>query len=213
MTPDEQLLKEINHWLPKIPGWCSPAKAALMVKVIREYKPQLCIEIGTFAGSSLIPQALALKLNGSGIIYGIDPWRKEDALEEMIGEEHKAWWGKVDLDDMMAHCQHFIRHLGVGAQVHLLRDKAENVVDQFKDGSVDLLHIDGNHSEALAYRDATLWLPKVRPGGHIFFDDIFWAEGKPGEAPKPTTRKAVMFLLEHCTRLDLIKDCMLMRKK
>lgn len=207
MTPDEQLLQEINAWLPKIPGWCTPAKAAALVKVIRETKPALSVELGIFGGSSLIPQALALKLNGTGVIHGIDPWERGAVLEDMAEEANKQWWGKVDLEDIYKHAAHFVQHLEVSSIVTLIRARAESVAHRYAEASIDLLHIDGNHAEEPAYRDAVLWFPKVKTDGYIFFDDIDWQEGT-----KQTTRKALMYLLERCRRIDVVGDCMILQR-
>ncbi len=207
MNPDENLLQEINAWLPKIPGWCTPAKAAAMVKVIREMKPALSVELGTFGGSSLIPQALAIKLNGTGVIHGIDPWERGAALEDMAEEANREWWGKIDLEDIYKHAAHFVEHLGLSKIATLIRARSESVAHRYAESSIDLLHIDGNHAEEPAYRDAALWFPKVKTGGYIFFDDIEWKEGE-----KVTTRKALMYLLERCERIDVVGDCMILRK-
>lgn len=56
---------------------------------------------------------------------------------------------------------------------------------QEKDGSVDILYIDTNFgvkgkpeiSYALLTREITAWLPKMRPGGIVLFDDIHLNEG------------------------------------
>lgn len=204
----DDVLLGIQKLLPTIHGWCSFEKAAALVKYINQHRPSLCVEIGTFGGSSLVPQALALQHNGSGKIYGIDPWSTDAALEEMHEQANINWWGKLNLEDIYQHCRDHITKLKLQDHVLLVRDKAENVVDSFDDGSVGLLHIDGNHSEALAYKDATLYLPKVAKGGIIFFDDLGWHDG----ADVPTTRKAILYLLEHCKRLELVDDCMVLQK-
>lgn len=203
------LIEQIKTLLPKIHGWCSIEKATKFVEIILEHKPTLCVEIGVFGGSSLIPQALALQHNNHGVVYGIDPWTKSDALEEMISEENKEWWGKLDLEEIYNHCFNHILTLDLNNHCKLLRDKSENVVNNFQDNDIDLLHIDGNHSEALSYKDAVLYLPKVKSGGHIFFDDIWWTEGD----SNVTTRKAILYLLESCDRLDLVADCLVLRKR
>jgi hypothetical protein len=69
-----------------------------------------------------------------------------------------------------------------------MRMTSKESVIFFPDNSIDILHIDGNHSEDPALFDAKNWLPKVRPGGYIWFDDANW----------PTTKKAVDYLLETC---------------
>ena len=202
-------IKEIYEPHPKIHGWCSVDKALKFVQFILDKKPELCVEIGVFGGSSLIPQAMAIKNNGIGKIYGIDPWSTEAALEEMQNEDHKKWWGKLDIENIYQHAKSNIAKYGVEPCCVLIRDKAENVVDQFKDNSVDILHIDGNHSEELAYKDAVNYLPKVKSGGIIFFDDIYWTEVD----NHVTTRKAITYLLQSCERIDLINsDCLVLQK-
>lgn len=205
----KKILEQVKNILPSIHGWCSYEKAAKFVEFITEQKPQLCVEIGVFGGSSLIPQALALKPH-SGIVVGIDPWKNDAALESMVDEANKEWWGKLNLEDIYKHCKENIVKYKVESNCKLIRDKSENVVSNFHDESIDLLHIDGNHSEDLSYKDATLYLPKVKSGGFIFFDDIYWTEGD----NYATTRKAITYLLGECEKIDIVNnDCLILRKK
>ena len=204
----DAVLAEVEAYRPQIHGWCKPEKAAALVETILSRRFTTCVEIGVFGGSSLIPQALALKALGAGKIIGIDPWTTDAVLEDMQNKDHVDWWSKCDLESIYASCCGFVGSTGTTPYVELIRDKAENVYQRFADESIDLLHIDGNHSEALAYKDATLYLPKVKPGGIIFFDDIYWHDG----GDEPATRKAIVFLQQHCTKLNLVHDCMLLQK-
>jgi predicted O-methyltransferase YrrM len=205
----DELIELVKVSLPKIHGWCTLEKATSFVDLILENKPELCIEIGIFGGSSYIPQALALRENGKGLIIGIDPWTTDAALEEMIHEDHKNWWGNLRIEEIYEHAKQNIKDFSVEKYCTLIRAKAEDVVNQFENESVDLLHIDGNHSEALSYKDATLYLPKVKVGGHIMFDDIWWTE----EGNYVTTRKAIVYLMEYCDQIDIINnDCLLLKK-
>ncbi len=43
--------------------------------------------------------------------------------------------------------------------------ESRNAARIFKDGSCDLVFIDGDHSYEAAKRDIEMWLPKVKPGG------------------------------------------------
>ena len=45
----------------------------------------------------------------------------------------------------------------------------------FADGSIGLLHVDGNHSAEVSMRYVGQWGPKVAPGGYLVMDDIDWA--------------------------------------
>lgn len=205
---DNALYERIVAALPTLHGWCSPEKARKLASYVRAEKPEVVVEIGVFGGSSLIPQVLALEFNKAGMAYGIDPWSREAALEEMVSPENRKWWSEVDIESIYRHCQNALERFGVENRCELIRDKAENVVERFADESIGLLHIDGNHSEALSYKDATLYLPKVKPGGVVFFDDIWWQDG----GDDATTRRAILYLGEHCTRLELVGDCMILRK-
>lgn len=201
MEMKDKLLNKIETILPTIHGWCSFKKATKLVELILDKQPEICVEIGVFGGSSLIPQALTLKANNKGMLYGIDPWSTEAALEHMQAEEHIKWWKELDIESIYNHCVSNLTTYELNQFCTLVRDKAENAVTMFEDNSIDLLHIDGNHSEDLAYKDATLYLPKVKQGGIIFFDDIWWTEGN-----QVTTRKAITYLLGFCERTDLINN-------
>jgi hypothetical protein len=201
------VIQKASEILPTLHGWCSIDKAKKLIEVIIDSQPEICVEIGVFGGSSLVPQILAIQHNKHGKVFGIDPWANDAALEEMIHEDHKKWWEELNLEDIYFGCKKNIATLGLEKFCILIRDKAENVASRFTDESIGLLHIDGNHSEALSYKDATLYLPKVKSGGFIFFDDIWWTENQ-----QVTTRKAIVYLLEHCTRIDLLEDCMILQK-
>lgn len=205
----EELINKVKTILPTIHGWCTLEKATKFIELIDREKPDLCVEIGVFGGSSLIPQALAIKNNNKGIIYGIDPWENAASLEEMVHQDHKKWWGNLNFEEVYSHCKNQIKKNKLEEHCILLKDKSENVVDRFENESIDILHIDGNHSETLSYKDATLYLPKVKVGGHIIFDDIWWTE----ENNYVTTRKAIIYLLQFCDKVDLINnDCLLLQK-
>lgn len=204
-----ELLDRIKTSLPSIHGWCSFDKASKFVDIILEKQPEICVEIGVFGGSSLVPQALALKENNKGMIYGIDPWSTEAALEHMQGQEHVEWWKKLDIESIFQHCVKNLSKFEVESYCTLVRKKAEDAVHMFADNSIDLLHIDGNHSEDLAFKDASLYLPKVKAGGIIFFDDIWWSEVD----NYVTTKKAITYLLGECERIDLINnECLVFMK-
>jgi hypothetical protein len=48
---------------------------------------------------------------------------------------------------------------------------------------IELLHIDGNHSETTSLIDVTKWVPQVKKGGIIIFDDVNWVT----TGPSPST--------------------------
>jgi predicted O-methyltransferase YrrM len=39
---------------------------------------------------------------------------------------------------------------------------------------IDILHLDGNHSAEASTRDVENYLPRLRRGGYLWFDDVNW---------------------------------------
>ena len=69
---------------------------------------------------------------------------------------------------------------------------------------IDILHIDGNHSEEASFFDIVTYYPKVKSGGYIWFDDKNWA----------TTKKAIDYLYENCIYIQMVDNgnCILFQK-
>lgn len=192
--------------LPSIAGWCTPEKAEKLARYAVEAKPAVALEIGIFGGSSLAPLAMAMKAVG-GIVYGIDPWTVEACLEEMNEPVSIAWWARLDIIEIQRGCFDMLRRLNIADSCWLIQAKAEDVAAKFA-SEIGLLHIDGNHSEVTSYKDATMWLPKVAVGGAIFCDDFSWVENG-----VRTTEKAVSYLLSNgCEEIDVVGDCLILRK-
>ncbi len=173
-------------------GWCSEGKASKLMDFVWAMDPQVVVEIGVFGGKSLIPMAYALKANGLGVIYGIDPWSCQASAEGMDGA-NKDWWGSLDHQAILTGLQSKIKQFQLNRYVKLIQATS---ADAPLIHDIDILHIDGNHSEEASYFDALKWVPLVRPGGIVIFDDITWG----------TTSKATDWLDEHCQRIETVQD-------
>lgn len=202
------LLRRIQELRATRPGWCSAEKAERLAFAVLEIRPKLCVEIGVFGGSSLAPQLLALQHLGSGRVVGIDPWETVAALEEMIDEANRGWWGSIDIEAIRKGCESFVADHGLTPYCELVVARSEDVASRFADAAIDMLHVDGNHSEAKSTKDVELYLPKVRAGGLIFFDDVSWREG--GVA---TTSHAIGILDGACERVGFVTDCQIFVKR
>lgn len=205
MTTELELL--ITTIVPKMEGWATTEKALSMAELILEVRPSVVVELGVFAGRSLIPQALALKEEKepfmSGLIYGVDPWHVQAALEGDIGEANAEWWRTApNLDLMHQLCVNEIWKHGLDHHAILIRGRAHEVWTLFRSG-IDILHFDQNHSEFASMRDIQLYYPLVRPGGYIWFDDTDWA----------TTQKALNLLSERAISVKDVGTCRLFRKE
>ena len=133
-----------------VPGWLTPEVGAAMRNLIWKVKPEVCVEIGVFAGKSLINTALALKENGHGIVYGIDPWRLDVALAGASEDEFD--WHKVDLDAVHYDCMRAIWQHGVEEHAVIIRSTAhiaKNVFSFWRRDEIDviqILYVDGGFS-------------------------------------------------------------------
>ncbi len=204
MNDESPTMLTVRAIRPRLPGWCSEAKAARLIDTVRKVSRErpVVVEIGVFGGSSLLPLALALAERGRGLVYGIDPWRTDAALESMVGDDNQRWWSSVDLDVILAGLRARIRELHLEPHCRLIRSRSEDVVEFFELESIDVLHVDGNHSEEKCLADIAAYLPRVRMGGSIFFDDVSWLDGG-----RSTTKHAVEILRDECRELSPVGDC------
>ncbi len=179
-------------------GWCAEDKASILIDLIMKMKPNTIVEIGVFGGKSLVPMACALKANQNGVIYGIDPWDPAASLEAVLNQDNRHYWSIVDHRGIMQGLIQKIEQLDLVDQVELIESTSENAPLIF---DIDILHIDGNHSEKTSFFDVTKWVPLVRKGGWIILDDMKWHE-----EGVDTTAKAAAWLDTNCRRFAEFTD-------
>lgn len=161
---------DLMFWLE---GWCSREKMSVLIDLIFQEKLENLVEIGVFAGKSLLPMAYALKMNGKGKIFGIDPWDVVESVRGIENIENRIYWGMIDHEAIYSELIQKIDQFNLKDQVVLFRNTSQEAssIEQ-----IDLLHIDGNHSKEASYLDVVKWTPLVRRGGFIVFNDITWSE-------------------------------------
>lgn len=192
MTP--KLQKDIEDFINRKPppeGWCEVPKALAMAELILTTKPKTVVEIGVFGGRSLVPQAMALRENGKGKIYGIDPWSWVANVDAETDQERMKWWATVPLEEIHRKCMGEIAAYALEDYVTIIRDCSHKCKELF--GEIDILHIDGNHSETTSTRDVENYVPKVNANGWVWMDDTDWA----------STQHALSVLKQSCI---LIQD-------
>lgn len=178
--------------LKQLDGWCSDFKASTLMEIVWLMRPQVIVEIGVFGGKSLVPMAFVLKDLGRGVAYGIDPWSAAASVEGSDGE-NKTWWENLDHKAILDKLQSKIYQFGLDDQIYLVQATSQTAPEI---PNIDILHIDGNHSDESSYFDVLKWVPLVRRGGMIIFDDINWS----------TIERAPQWLDKNCTRMVSIKD-------
>jgi hypothetical protein len=88
---------------------------------------------------------------------GIDSWE---------GDASMGAYGEGVYADLVAHHDPLY-----GAFSTLRRSRFESECPTFADGSIDILHIDGEHTYEAVSRDFHSWRPKVARGGIVLFHD------------------------------------------
>lgn len=183
---------KVFHAMDQLDGWCSKFKASVLVDLVLMLKPENVVEVGVFGGKSLVPMAIACQSINKGVVTGIDPWSADRSIEGMDGANFN-WWGSINHEAILNHLISKINHFELNEWIVLSRNTSEGAEPI---QNIDILHIDGNHSEKAAEFDIKKWVPLVRKGGVVIMDDINW------DGPK----KAMEWLNMHCTKLAEFDD-------
>lgn len=129
--------------------------ALVLFKLVREFGPTVCLELGTFLGISGAYQGAALKLSGKGKLITLE------GSESFAGraEEH---FGRLGLDN-------------VNVVVGRFQDTLGAVLE--REQPIDFAFIDGHHDEkaTLGYFDRIE--PYLSRKAVVVFDDISWSDG------------------------------------
>jgi len=193
-----QVKQQAFMLMSQLDGWCSYEKAAVLIDAILKTKPETIVEIGVYGGKSLVPMAYALEMNGKGLIYGIDPWDTTESLKGIKNESSEYFWGSyVDHQVVMQNLINKILQFKLQKRITLIRNsslEAPPIED------IDILHIDGNHSDEASYIDVTKWVPLVKKGGLIILDDMTWYEENAF-----TQARSIDYLNEHCGKIAEFK--------
>jgi len=134
--------------------------AYLLYGLARALKPKVAVEIGSARGKSACYVARALKENGSGKLFAIDPHTRTN-------------WNDEDSVDTLDEMRRNLRALKLEKQVQILRETSERAAAQWL-LPIDMLFIDGDHSYDGVKRDWELFAPYVARFGVVVFHDTMW---------------------------------------
>lgn len=160
-------------------GWCTVEKARKIIELVGQKKPDLSVELGVYAGRSLLPLAVASKhYNPHSKVIGIDAWSKDASLEGTNSQANNEWWAKIDYNYFINYTIELLKRFHANDITQLWRVKSVDVSNKFEDQSIGILHQDSNHSEEVSTAEVELYWNKVVPGGYWIFDDTNWETTK-----------------------------------
>lgn len=195
----------LDH-LSEFAGWCNEAKANRLMEFMYKHQPQVCVEIGTFGGSTTFPLIAATHYLNQGHVFTIDAWDNGEAVRGLSLEDpNYLWWKNVDLRGIKKAFLNKLSQIDEQHRCTVLDQTAAEAASQFEDGSIDLLYIDGNFSEQGTLQDVITYLPKVKDNGYIWLND----------ANFPGKLSAVAHLYEHAVLLrdeSLKNTCIVFQK-
>lgn len=159
------LLNKPSAWVGHVPF------ARWIVEAVR---PSTIVELGTHNGVSFAAFCAAVaKLELDTKCYAIDSWQGDAQAGEYSDEVYSQLKGFVDKN--------------YSSFATLIRSFFDEAVDQFEDGSIDLLHIDGFHTYEAVSNDFKTWFKKLSDKAVVLFHDTnerqptfgvwkFWSE-------------------------------------
>ncbi len=127
--------------------------------LVATLRPKVLVELGTDRGESYFAFCQAVAENGTGTrCFTVDTWQGD----QQAGGYDETTWREVS--------QHNAKHYAGFST--LLRCSFDEEIERFEADTIDLLHLDGLHTEGAVRRDLESWLPKIRPGGILLMHDV-----------------------------------------
>jgi len=160
----------------KVPGWCSVEKMRFMQAQIKDIARRIpprgkhfeILDLGSWKGRSAGALANALGENVPSFVWCVDHWLGAPAERET----NHIQAGIRPLSVLWEFLQ-YMAHLGLlGKKIGYISMPTAEAVRYFDDGQFSFMFIDADHENM--YRDAMLYLPKLKPGGVAGLDDLNW---------------------------------------
>ncbi|HEY2615623.1 MAG TPA: class I SAM-dependent methyltransferase [Chthoniobacterales bacterium] len=149
-----------RHFEPRVYGvgaWTGHLHFAC--DLIATMRPKRFVELGVDRGESYFAFCQAVAENKTGTkCFGVDTWR---------GDQHAGGYDETTFAQVSAD-----NRANYGAFSTLIRSSFDEALPKFQPESLELLHIDGLHTEAAVRRDLELWLPKLQPNGILLLHDV-----------------------------------------
>jgi hypothetical protein len=149
-----------RHFEPRIYGvgaWTSHLHFAY--DAVALLKPAILVELGVDRGESYVAFCQAALENQTATqCFGVDTWR---------GDQHAGGYDETTFAQVSEH-----NRVNYASFSTLIRSDFDDASNRFEKESIDVLHLDGLHTEDAVRHDLDAWLPKLRPGGILLLHDV-----------------------------------------
>ena len=158
-------------------------RQAMMKALVGQGK--VIVEVGVFLGEfanfllSLQPKQLIL----------IDPW-------EGVGQSGDHDGNNVKVANLPASYMNILNQTRALQHVDVVRGKSAEILPFYKDESIDVLYLDGDHSYEGVKKDLEVGWPKVKKGGWLMGHDFDTNTAKTKTGYAFGVKQAVMEFLE-----------------
>ncbi len=137
-------------------GWIGHIPFGMYLVEILE--PGVLVELGTYTGVSYCAFCQAVDLLELDTrCFAVDTWR---------GDAQSGFYGPEVLGDLRDHHDPLYSSFS-----RLLHSRFDDALQEFGEGTIDLLHIDGYHSYQAIRKDWENWLPKLSDKGVVLLHD------------------------------------------
>ncbi len=126
-----------------------------IMKLVRQFKPHRCLELGTAFGVSSLYETAGLRLNGGGTLYTLDGSPSHMAI------------ARKNLNDFGAE--------GVKTILGMFEETLDPTLEEI--GSVDFAFLDGDHEKGATIEHFEKVTDYASKGAIILVDDILWSKG------------------------------------
>lgn len=139
------------------------------------------VEVGVLTGlySSQILRRLSPR-----ILHLVDPWERQSRRE--YSDFHTWTQGRWNI--ARRACERRLQKFSDRVVFH--QAKSIDIVEEFGDGSLDFVYLDGNHRYSSVLEDLEAWVKKVRRGGILAGHDFGFSEEDAAHM-HPDVRRAV----------------------
>ena len=151
-----------------IPGWYDDAYQSLHAEIVKSAPPgSTLVELGVFAGKSLLGLGRLAKQSGKGLrVVGVDTFL--GSPEHKIVRDHDgAVQGKDHGGVLVGEAVHNLWAADLLDVVTLIAADSVRASHFFPNQSVWSVYIDADHSEHMVLRDILAWQGKVVTGGWL----------------------------------------------